>query len=143
MLARAALYTLLILIVSCAPTASGVRFSELPLSKIYTDTRAKIVVFRPNSVAGSGKPLEIKLDNKLVGSVMKGGYLIVDAEPGRRTVQTNTATIDLKEKVKLGRGETLFYKVDFDNFYLTGAWKLVEIDEKTVSKEFGDYQSSL
>lgn len=133
----------LLFIAGCQATAKGTVFSELPLSKIYSDTESKIIVYRPSQRTGSGERIGIVVDGQAAGGLDLEGYLIITVEPGSHTLNSDTNSIDKKSKIHLGRGETKFYKADLDNYFATAVWKFKQVDSRAARKELEYLRRSL
>jgi hypothetical protein len=93
-----------------AGCASGPQYKDVA-SAIPTlaPDHGRIYFFRPGNFAGSAIQPEIKLNDKVVGRSIPGGFFFVDEEPGEYTVSTST---EVKRDIKftLHAGDTKYVR---------------------------------
>ena len=94
----------------------------------------RIYFFRPANFGGAGLQPEIKLNEKVVGRSVPGGFFFVDEEPGEYTVSTST---EVKRAIKftLRAGDTKYVRTTVSMGLLVGHITPTLDDPETAPQE--------
>ena len=117
------------------------KFSDLAPESIKNGV-AKIIVYKPDRITGSGDHMDIFLNNRNVATLKPLGYKIIAVPIGKNIIHTYTSGIDRKTELDIKKGEVIFLKTVFSNYVLTGAWDLVLINEESAKKDLANLRES-
>jgi len=94
----------------------------------------RIYFFRPANIGGSAIQPEIKLNDKVVGRSVPGGFFFVDELPGEYTVSTST---EVKRDIKftLRAGDTKYVRTTVSMGFLVGHITPTLDDPETAPQE--------
>ncbi len=133
---------IVILLSGCGTAANGIKFSEIEPERIQKQETAKIIVYRPSRIIGSGDRMNIIVNGVSKGALHPLGYKIIDLNQNRIVINTDTSGIDRPQKLVVRPGETVFLKTEFKNYVVTGAWDLIVVDKDTAKKELTELRES-
>ncbi len=118
-----------------AGCASGPQYKDVA-SAIPTlaPDHGRIYFFRPGNFGGAAIQPEIKLNDKVVGRSVPGGFFFVDEEPGEYTVSTST---EVKKDIKftLRAGDTKYVRTTVSMGFFVGHITPTLDDPETGPKE--------
>lgn len=129
-------------LVGCGSVAQGPVYSEVAPSIGVSSDESMIVVYRPGRVVGSGATMNIVVDGKNVGPLLPLGYRSVSVKPGSVSLHTDTSAIDRIATITAEPGKRYFFRTEFSNYIMTGAWDLIEVEPAVAERELSELRSS-
>ncbi len=115
--------------------ASGPQYKDVAsaIPTLAAD-HGRIYFFRSDSFGGATVQPEIKLNDKVVGRSIPGGFFFVDEEPGEYTASTTT---EVKREVKftLHAGDTKYVRTSVSMGLLVGHVTPTLDDSETAQQE--------
>jgi Protein of unknown function (DUF2846) len=118
-----------------AGCASGPQYKEVASSiPTLAPDHGRVYFFRSDSFGGAAIQPEIKLNDKVVGRSVPGGFFFVDEMPGEYTVSTST---EVKRDIKftLHAGDTKYVRTTVSMGLLVGRVTPTLDDPETAPRE--------
>lgn len=126
----------------CGSVAQGPVYSEAAPSVGASSGEATIVVYRPSRIIGSGAGMNLVVDGRNEGPLQPLGYRSLSVSPGSITLHTDTSAIDRQATLTAEAGKTYFFRTQFSNYVMTGAWDLVEVERSVAEQELSTLRNS-
>jgi len=119
-------------------TGNGPQFTA---AKQPTKGKGILYVYRPSSLMGAGMHYDVKVDNKVIGSMDNGEYMSIELSPGRKTVSATTeSTTTLPVVIQKGKMTCVRAGIGFG--VVVGRPTLEHVDNVTCLKEIKDTKKS-
>lgn len=114
--------------------ASGPKYAEVSGSfKAATPDQARVYIYRTAMLGAAVQP-EVRLDNKVVGKAVPGGFFYVDVEPGDHKIMTSTE-VDRSLSFTADKGQTRYVKLNISMGFFVGHVYPELIDNPTGASE--------
>lgn len=133
---------LAVVLAGCGSVAQGPLYSEAVASVGAPSGKSTIVVYRPGRVTGSGDRMNIVVDGRNEGPLQPLGYRSLSVSPGSVTLHTDTSGIDRQSTITAELGKTYFFRTEFSNYVMTGAWDLIQVEATVAEQELSSLRDS-
>ena len=120
----------LIILTGCA--ATGNPFTSAPEAK---EDKAIVVFYRPKQHQGSAVSIQLQDNDKDIGLLQNGQFIIYETEPGKHEFRTNTAAIDKAVTLEVEGGKTYYFATSIRVGFWVGSWVLTRVFDDQAIEE--------